>query len=160
LGDIYRRTNQPQLAVAHFRDAASLAPADASIRVHLGLAYVEAGETDPAIEAFREAVRLRPDDADANYNLGVVIGEKIRTLVDEKVQVYRRTVELRPALADAHYYLGVAYIQKAQISRVDEKRALLQLALEEFRRFEQSAPQDPKAPTATHNIEVLEPQVK
>jgi tetratricopeptide (TPR) repeat protein len=148
------------VAAAHFLDAARLAPTDASIRFNLGLAYTDAGETDQAIEAFREAVRLRPEDADANYNLGVVLGEKIRALVDEKVQVYRRAVELRPALADAHYFLGVAYIQKAQLSRVGEKRSLLQLALEEFRLFEQSAPQDPKAATATHNIQVLEPQVK
>jgi Flp pilus assembly protein TadD len=148
------------VAADHFLVAAQLAPTDASIRFNLGLAYGEAGQTDQAIEAFREAVRLRPDDADANYNLGVLIGGKIRALVDEKVQAYRRAVELRPTLADAHYSLGVAYIQKAQLSRVEEKRSLLQLALEQFRLFERFAPQDPKAATATHNIEVLEPQVK
>jgi hypothetical protein len=43
---------------------------------------------------------------------------------------------------------------------VEDKRALLQLALEQFRLFQSSAPQDPKAPAAAHNIEVLEPQVK
>jgi hypothetical protein len=43
---------------------------------------------------------------------------------------------------------------------VEEKRALLQRALEEFRLFQQFAPQDPKAAVATHNIQVLEPQVK
>jgi hypothetical protein len=76
------------------------------------------------------------------------------------VAAYRRAVELRPTLADAHYHLGVAYIQKAQLSRVEDKRSLLQLAMEEFRLFEQSAPQDPKAAAASHNIRVLEPQVK
>ena len=90
----------------------------------------------------------------------MVVGEKIRALVDEKVAAYRRAVELRPTLADAHYHLGVAYIQKAQLSRVEDKRSLLQLAMEEFRLFEQSAPQDPKAAAASHNIRVLEPQVK
>ena len=126
----------------------------------MGLAHADAGETDQAIEAFREAIGLHPDDADASYNLGVMVGEKIRALVDEKVAAYRRAVELRPTQADAHYHLGVAYVQKAQLSRVEEKRALLQLALEEFRLFQQSAPQDPKAAAATHNIRVLEPQVK
>ena len=73
---------------------------------------------------------------------------------------YRRAFELRPTQADAHYNLGVAYIQKAQISRMEEKRSLLQLALEQFRLFQQSAPSDPKAAAAAHNIQVLEPQVK
>jgi tetratricopeptide (TPR) repeat protein len=86
--------------------------------------------------------------------------EKIRALVDEKVKVYRRAVELRPSLADAQYNLGMAYIQKALMSQGEEKRALLQLALEQFRLFHQSAPQDPKAAAATHNIKALEPQVK
>jgi tetratricopeptide (TPR) repeat protein len=113
-----------------------------------------------ALEAFRAAATLDPANADAQYNLGVVMGEKIRALVDEKVATYRRAVELKPDLADAHYHLGVAYIQKAQLGRVEEKRALLQLALEEFRLFERYAPNDPKAAAASHNIQVLEPQVK
>ena len=54
----------------------------------------------------------------------------------------------------------LAYIEKARDSRLDEKRALLQLALEQFRLFQQLAPQDPRAPAAAHNIEALEPQVK
>jgi tetratricopeptide (TPR) repeat protein len=148
------------MAVTHLREAARLVPSDASVRFQLGLAHAEAGDTDQAIEAFHGVVGLRPEDADAYYNLGVVVGEKIRALVDEKVNAYRRAVELRPALADAHYHLGVAYIQKAQLSRVEEKRTLLQQALEQFRLFQQSAPQDPKAAAATHNIKVLEPQVK
>ena len=88
------------------------------------------------------------------------MGEKIRALVDEKVLAYRRAAELRPAQADAHYSLGVAYMEKARDSRLDEKRALIQLALEQFRLFQQLAPQDPRAPAAAHNIEALEPQVK
>jgi hypothetical protein len=43
---------------------------------------------------------------------------------------------------------------------VEEKRALLQLALDEFRLFQQFAPQDSKAAAAAHNVRVLEPQVK
>jgi tetratricopeptide (TPR) repeat protein len=124
------------------------------------LAYTDAGNLDAALDAFRRTVQLRPDDADGHYNLGVIVGEKIRVLVDEKVTAYRAAAERRPTQADAHYYLGVAYIQQAQLSRVEEKHALLQRALEQFRLFQQSAPQDPKAPAAVHNIRVLEPQVK
>jgi Flp pilus assembly protein TadD len=81
-------------------------------------------------------------------------------LLDEKVTAYRKAVELRPSQADTHYHLGVAYIQKAQLSQVGEKRALLRLALDEFRLFQQLAPQDPKADAAAHNVRALEPQVK
>jgi Flp pilus assembly protein TadD len=160
LGDLYRRLRQPQAAVTHLSEAARLAPHDAGIQFQLGLALADSGDLDRAMAAFQRTVELRPDDADAHYNLGVVVGEKIRALVDEKVAAYRKAATLRPGQADAHYYLGVAYIQKAQISRVEDKRALLQLALEQFRLFHQSAPQDPKAPAAAHNIQVLEPQVQ
>ena len=91
---------------------------------------------------------------------GLEIGKKIRALMDDKVAAYRKAAELRPTDANAHYGLGVAYIEKARDSRLDEKRALLQLALEQFRLFQQLAPQDPRAPAAAHNIEALEPQVK
>ena len=110
-----------------------IAPADPAVQFQLGLAYTDAGNLDAALDAFRRTVQLRPDDADGHYNLGVIVGEKIRGLVDEKVIAYRKAAELRPAQADAHYHLGVAYIQQAQLSRVEGKRALLQLALEQFR---------------------------
>jgi tetratricopeptide (TPR) repeat protein len=162
LGDLYRTTKQPALATAEFREAARLAPNDPAVHFQLGLAYADAGETDRAIEAFRKTVALRPADADAYYNLGLVVGDKIRALLDERVAAYQKAVEFRPTLADAHYNLGVALIQKAQIqiNRTEEKHALLQLALEQFRLFQQFAPSDPKAASAAHNIEILEPQVK
>jgi Flp pilus assembly protein TadD len=160
LGDLYRRERQTDLAITHLTEAARLAPADPAAQFQLGLAYTDAGNLDAALDAFRRTVQLRPDDADGYYNLGVIVGEKIRVLVDEKVIAYRKAAELRPGQADAHYHLGVAYIQQAQLSRGEGKRDLLQLALEQFRLFQQSAPQDPKAPAAVHNIRVLEPQVK
>jgi Flp pilus assembly protein TadD len=80
--------------------------------------------------------------------------------VDEKVEAFRKAVELRPGHAEAHYHLAVAYVQKAQLGRVEDKRLLLSQALEQFRLFQQAAPADPKAASAAHNIDVLEPQVK
>ncbi len=160
LGELYRRTRQIPEAVTHLTEAARLAPNDAATHFQLGLACADAGDPPRAMAAFRRAVQLRPDDADAYYNLGVVAGESIKSLIDEKVAAYKKAAELRPTQADAHYQLGVAYIQKAQISRGDDKRALLHLALEQFRLFQQAAPQDPRAPTAAHNIQILEPQVK
>jgi tetratricopeptide (TPR) repeat protein len=130
------------------------------LRYNAGVGALQRGKLEDALTQFRQAIGLRPDDPDAHYNLGVVVGEKIRDLVDEKVAAYRRAVELRPGLADAHYHRGVAYLQKAQLSRAEMKRVLLQFALEEFRRFQHSAPEDPKAAAATHNIRVLEPQLK
>jgi tetratricopeptide (TPR) repeat protein len=118
------------------------------------------GRTDEAIAAFREVRRLRPEDADGHFNLGVVVNDKIRELVDEKVEAFRKAVELQPERAEGHYHLAVAYVQQAQLSGVEEKRRLLSLALEQFRLFQRAAPGDPKAATAAHNIEVLEPQIR
>jgi tetratricopeptide (TPR) repeat protein len=146
--------------VVHLREAARLLPADAAVHFQLGLLSAELGKTDDAIAAFREVRRLAPDDGDGHFNLGVVLNDKLRALVDEKVEAFQKAVALRPGRAEAHYHLAVAYVQKAQLSPVDEKRLLLSKALEQFRLFQRAAPTDPKAAAAAHNIEVLEPQVK
>ncbi len=120
---------------------------------------MEARDIDSAIAAFRQSASLRPDDADAYFNLGLMLGEKIRALVDEKVAAYQKAVELRPNQADAHRNLGAAYIQKAQLSRADEKEALITLATEQFKLYQQLAPQDAKT-AGTEQLQTSEPQVK
>jgi tetratricopeptide (TPR) repeat protein len=160
LGALYRQTRQPELAAVQFREALRLVPTDADARFQLGLALADANQVDEAIAVFREASRERPQDGETAYQLGATLGEKIRLLVDEKVAAFQRAVELPSSSPDAHYRLAVAYIQKAQFSRIEEKRELLRLALEQYRLFQQAAPTDPKAADAAHNIEVLEPQVK
>jgi len=160
LGGLYRQTQQPSLAAQEFREALRLAPADHEARVQLGLALADAAELDEAIVVLREATREQPEDSETTYQLGAILAEKIRLLIDEKVAAFQRAVALRPGSPDAHYRLAVAYIQKAQFSRIEDKRELLRLALEQYRLFQQAAPTDPKAADAAHNIEVLEPQLK
>jgi tetratricopeptide (TPR) repeat protein len=60
IGWVYYKKQLPVLAVAAFEQAVQKAPRNPEFQYHLGLAYVQAGDTQKARRALEEALRLSP----------------------------------------------------------------------------------------------------
>jgi tetratricopeptide (TPR) repeat protein len=115
LGEAYRRMEQLDDAIAHFRRAIELDPSLAMAQNNLGLALGDREEWPLAAEAFRAAIELQPDCAPFHSNLGNVLKEAGD--LDAAVAELERAVELDPASPESHNNLGVAL---AAQDRADE----------------------------------------
>jgi tetratricopeptide (TPR) repeat protein len=86
-------------------------PKSVEAHYNLGLAYVQAGETDKALEAFQKAIELRPDLIEAYINMGGVYFQQGK--LEESIRANQQALELRPDALQAHSNLAFAYLQKA-----------------------------------------------
>ena len=75
LGGVLRRLGRNDAAIEQLEIAARLDPADADVRVELGLAYQAAGETEKAAAALKEAIALAPESPEARLHLPALIRE-------------------------------------------------------------------------------------
>ncbi len=98
------RARQPAEAIAALREAASLAPTNATIQHDLGLASLEVGLVREAIAAFQRAVASNPRYADAYFRLGVAL-EKLGDR-GSAVVAYDRATKLEPTLTEAWFRTG------------------------------------------------------
>jgi Flp pilus assembly protein TadD len=57
---VYYKKQLPVLAVPQFEKCAQQDPTNPMYRMHLGLAYAQAGDTAKARQALEEALRLNP----------------------------------------------------------------------------------------------------
>src|SRR5262249_12139352 len=71
LAVVLSRLNRPQEAVEALKEAVRVAPDNADVRFHLGLAYNELGDIKNTADQLEAAVRLDPRHARAWYNLGL-----------------------------------------------------------------------------------------
>ena len=70
-----RRLGRNDAAIEQLEIAGRLSPADADVRVELGLAYQAAGEREKAVAAFKEAIALAPNSPEAQMHLPGLIQE-------------------------------------------------------------------------------------
>jgi tetratricopeptide (TPR) repeat protein len=91
----------PEEAMAAYRRAIALDPAQADAHVNLGRLLHEAGDTEGAAEQYEAALAARPEDAVAEFNLGVAL-EDLRKL-PEALLAYQKAARLDPSNADAHF---------------------------------------------------------
>jgi len=97
-------------ALAVLEDAASAAPDDFELILHLGLLRATRGDAEGAAAAHREAVAIDPERALGHLNLGLARlaqGQVGRALVS-----LERAVALDPELAAAHAGLGYALMHR------------------------------------------------
>lgn len=113
------RKESAQKAVAEFREAARLRPADAGTHHALGKAtmnlrsYGGSGLRDAAVAAFQEAVRLRPNSAPLRLDLAGAFmlpsspasGEGLPDFVQAEVHI-REAIRLQPGWAEAYWNLA------------------------------------------------------
>src|SRR5437660_1053322 len=114
-------------AVVHLRQAATINPGYAKVRVSLGKALAESGDPAGALHEYADAVRLDPNNPTAHYNLGLVLAEQGR--LDDATAEYREALRLDPEYAQAHHNLGAALAAQGRFEEaVAEYRQALALA--------------------------------
>lgn len=101
---LYADQNYPE-AVAVYREALKLDPANWRYYMNLGLACKKMGGADEALAAFRKALELNPESFSVNKEIGEALARAGK--LDEAKPYYEKAVALRPDDPDAHYNLGL-----------------------------------------------------
>jgi tetratricopeptide (TPR) repeat protein len=114
LGVICAQTGRLAAAIAHFTEAARLAPGHPVVLNHLGQACLAAGRVDDAAHAFRQAIAAHPQQAEAHYNLGALLRQQGD--LGAAADCFRRAIAANPAAPHAHIDLGVTLQQMAKMT--------------------------------------------
>lgn len=131
-------------AIAQYRRALRLAPAQAEFHVSLGLALRAAGRLDEARGAYETAIAIAPQFAEAHHNLG-----NLRAAAGEWDQArgcYERALACAPHFAPAHFELGNVLRQLGfALEAIDAYRCALAL--------------EPALPAAWRNLGTLQQEI-
>ncbi len=119
------KAGQYDKAIAEWKNAIQLNPAEALPYNNLGLALMETGRSAEAIAAYEKAVELSPDYAEALNNLGEALTSVNR--LEEAMTRFEKALEMDPRNGSAHSNLGVALARKG---RVDEAIVHFERALQ------------------------------
>ncbi|HEY1495358.1 MAG TPA: tetratricopeptide repeat protein [Candidatus Solibacter sp.] len=112
-------------AIAEWRKALTLAPAETTVHFNLANALFDTGKTDEAIAEYGKALELSPEHVEAHNNLGNALVRKGRP--EEAMAQFEATLQLDPDHANAHANLGAALAQRG---RLPQGIAHLEKALE------------------------------
>lgn len=93
--------------------AAELAPTDATLPMHAGLAFAEAGRLSEAENSFRLAVSREPKFDRAWYNLGLLLAQTNRLL--EAATALRQAESIAPSVADYPYALATVLLRTGDL---------------------------------------------
>lgn len=103
-GNAYLHLNRCREAIEHFKAAYRIDPDFLRLKLNLGVAYMQAGDTAQAEVYFNEAVQLPQSKAEALNNLGV-IAETHSNLPLAELE-YSRAYQADPQLDDARLNLA------------------------------------------------------
>jgi predicted TPR repeat methyltransferase len=121
LGLTFARVGNVVEAVAHLRQALSLAPQDPKPRRNLGRMLLRAGRFAEAAEVLAPLAQSHPGAADVHHDLAAALAQSGR--VDAAIGHFRRAVELRPDYAEAYCNLGVALEERGDVAAAAYGRA-------------------------------------
>ncbi|MBP2312038.1 protein arginine N-methyltransferase [Azospirillum soli] len=93
-GQEHLRRNRQSPALADFRRATAMTPADAELRFLLATALLDSNRFATAADGFQRALALDPAGTFTLYNLGIALTKGGRP--DEALAVYRRAARLDP----------------------------------------------------------------
>lgn len=126
LGTAVLAKGQVEEALAEFREALRLNPADADGRYNLGLVAFQQGKPDEAIAQYREAQRLDPTLVEAINNLGNTFLALGRT--QEAIVEFRQAIKTDPTKGKAHENLGNALLRQGEADQaIAEYREALRI---------------------------------
>jgi tetratricopeptide (TPR) repeat protein len=121
LGLCYEALDEPDNAVAHYREAIRLnrmAPVKSPWPpTNLGILMRQRGELEEAGSLFREALQYDGNFANAHYQLGVLLEQQ--GLMDEAAAALARAAAIDPTYAEPHYALARVYRRQGQPARAD-----------------------------------------
>ncbi len=113
LADVLARQGRTDEAIAEYREALRILPAQAEWRNSLGVLYVKKGMVMEAMGQFAIATRLQPGLADAHNNLGAMLARAGRT--KEAIAAYEQAIRLRPSNGLAHHNRSLALTQEGRL---------------------------------------------
>ena len=125
LGLSYEALDDPDTAIAHYREAVSL-NREARSRspwppTTLGILLRQRGETTEAASLFREALQYDAAFAKGHYELGILLDQEGKTA--DALTELERAASLDRNFAEPHYLLARLYRRQGQTSRADEALA-------------------------------------
>ncbi|MGA3179360.1 MAG: tetratricopeptide repeat protein [Verrucomicrobiota bacterium] len=133
LGVTLFKKGHPEEALAQYRKAFEINPADKDLRNNMGAALFQTGQKEEAIAQYRQALELDPNNAEARNNLAVALFDK--GAKEEAIAQYRKALQIKPDYAEARNNLGVALFDKGGKEE----------ALAQYRRALEIDPQSAKA---------------
>ena len=116
LGIDFFLTNELEVAIDEFREAARLRPGYADAYHNLGVALAKRGEVSGAIAAWSKAQRLDPSEVPFRYHLSALVSYNygVSLLREGKLHSamteWQKALNIQPDLAEAHYALGLGYL--------------------------------------------------
>jgi tetratricopeptide (TPR) repeat protein len=135
LGLCYEALNQPEQAMAPYREAIRLnrEAADKSPwpPLNFGILLRTRGELTEAEALFREALTYNDHFAVAHYQLGALLEQTDRA--DDAVKSLRKAAEIDPAYAEPYYALARIYRRLGRVAEADAALATFQRLREPHR---------------------------
>ena len=113
-GQLQERKGQMDQAIASYQQARQLAPKDALVVAHYGLALMQAGRAQEGIAALRESVKLQPDMPVLMNNLAWNLAETGANL-DEALALAQRAVQLEASNPAFNDTLGMVYLKTGKL---------------------------------------------
>jgi tetratricopeptide (TPR) repeat protein len=140
------RTAMMAEAAASYRKAMELNPTQAGYPNNLGLALIQAGQSDEGMAMLEKAAASDPANAGKYYfNVGAILTNSGD--VDGAIDAFRKATEAQPDYAAAHYQLGMSLVGKATFT---PEGAMVPVdgTLEAFQKYLELQPNGPDAETA------------
>jgi tetratricopeptide (TPR) repeat protein len=128
LGLCYEALNQPDLAIAPYRQAIALNQASPTPSpwplLNLGTLLRQRGELGEAEVLLGQAVKFDPSLAKAHYQLGALLEQLNR--IDEAAAALSQAAASDPTYADPHYALARIYRRQGRLDEAKEALATFQ----------------------------------
>jgi len=114
----------------------------------IGETYIKSGELDKAVGYLQQALTIFPEDETLAFNIGEILFKKGEA--GKGIEFFEKAIEIKSDWPPPYRQRGYAYLNMANY----------QLAVEDFRKFIELAPDDPITPTITALIPKLEEMIK
>ena len=106
LGTLLQQRGDGAAALAAYREAVAINPADAGALCNLGNVLRERGDAAEAEAAYRQALARKPEHPEANNNFGMMLSERGQQA--EALACYRTALAAQPRFVDALNNAAVA----------------------------------------------------
>jgi len=126
LGRAYQNQGLLKEAIAAYRSAIQINPADYKAYYNLGTIYEEQGSLKNAIRSYMKATEINPEFLNSHFNLANIYAQMGR--LDEAVPHLKKSVAINPGDFEAHNNLGVIYARQGKLDQaISEWEAVLKI---------------------------------
>jgi len=114
----------------------------------IGETYIEQGELEKAAGYLQRAINIFPDDETLAFNIGEIFFKQGEAA--KGIEYFILATEIKSDWAPPYRQMGYAYLNQADYK----------MAIENFKKFIELAPDDPLNPTINNLIPKLEEMIK